>query len=112
MKITYEDEPQVKPPTFDFTSKEVVNIYDPDFWNIKEVPRKVKPGRGVQAELPLPAYGYSKTTRLLLEFRDPSETEYAPIKAVAYKSQDGKLIPSAKCNKEIIDWCRRNNIEV
>jgi hypothetical protein len=107
-KIIFEDEPQVKPPSFDFTSKEVVNIYDPDFWNIKEVPRIGKTG----SRDPLPAYGYSKTTRLLLEFRDPSETEYAPIKAVAYKSQDGKLIPSAKCNKDILDWCRRNNIEV
>jgi len=116
MKITYEDEPEIKPPTFDFTSKDVVNIYDPDFWNIKEVPRTVKAkppcNTGVAPHEPLPAYGYSKTTRLLLEFRDPTQTDYLPIKLVAYKSQDGKLIPSAKCNKEIIDWCKRNNIEV
>ncbi len=105
-KIIFEEEAKVSPPQFDFTSSELVNIYDPDFWNIKEVPRKPSLNK------PLPAYGYSKTTRLLLEFRDPTQSEYAHIKLVAYKSQDGKLIPYNKCNKDIIYWCKRNNIEV
>ena len=108
--IIFEEEAKVTPPQFDFTSSELVNIYDPDFWNIKEVPRKTP--SNLEGASFLPAYGYSKTTRLLLEFRDPTQSEYAHIKLVAYKSPDGKLIPYNKCNKDIIDWCKRNNIEV
>lgn len=98
----FEDEiiPMIVKPKFDFQrSPYLKNIFDRDFWNMSQV--------HIKGEM----LGYSKTTKLLLRlYKDENNKKYMEL--IAWKNKQGKFIPRNKCNKYIINWCRRSGVQI
>jgi hypothetical protein len=87
--------PKVK---FDFKGPYLKNIFDREFFDMKQV--------HIKGEM----MGYSKTTKLLLRlYKDENNKKYMEL--VAWKNKD-KFILKNDCNKDILNWCRRSGIQI
>ncbi len=85
---------------FDFQSEPLKNIFDREFWNMKQVYIKGK------------MHGYSATTRLLFKLYHNETENVKFMKLIAWKNKEGKFIPKNKCNKDILNWCIKSGIVV
>ena len=87
---------------FDFKGPHLKDILDKDFWNMIQVHIKGQP------------YAYSKTTRLLFKLfiiEGGKDDGKRIMELVAWKNKEGKFIPKSRCNKDIINWCKRSGID-
>ena len=85
--------------SFDFKGPHVKNLLDRDFFNMKQV--------HIKGEM----LGYSKTTNLLFKLYVYEHDGKREMELVAWKNKEGKFIPKKKCNKDIIEWCKRSGIK-